>query len=133
MTPLFVALVSFCFSMTVGVMWEFFEFAADRYFLFDMQKDRVVDVISSVELNEKEENKVKVIDDKEKTIIYTKDKEQIVIEDGYLELGVIDTMKDLFVNFIGAIVFSIFEYLYVINRDKYKVLEKIIPKVKRDL
>ena len=132
LSPLFLSLVAFCFSMTVGVMWEFFEFAADRYFLFDMQKDRVVDVISSVELNEKEENKVKVIDDIEKTIIYTKDKEQIVIEDGYLELGVIDTMKDLFVNFIGAIVFSIFGYLYVINRDKYKVLEKIIPKVKRD-
>ena len=114
-------------------MWEFFEFAADRYFLFDMQKDRIVDVVSSVKLNEKEENKVEVIDDIEKTIIYTKDKEQIVIEGGYLELGVIDTMKDLFVNFIGAIVFSIFGYLYVINRDKYKVLEKIIPKVKRDL
>ena len=81
LSPLFLSLVAFCFSMTVGVMWEFFEFAADRYFLFDMQKDRVVDVVSSVELNEKEENKVKVIDDIEKTIIYTKDKEQIVIED----------------------------------------------------
>lgn len=66
LSPLFLSLVAFCFSMTVGVMWEFFEFAADRYFLFDMQKDRVVDVISSVELNEKEENKVKVIDDIEK-------------------------------------------------------------------
>ena len=113
-------------------MWEFFEFTADRYFLFDMQKDRVVDVVSSVSLNDKNENKVEIIDNIDKTIIYTKDNEQIVIEDGYLELGVIDTMKDLFVNFIGAVVFSIFGFLYVINREKYKGLEKIIPRVKRD-
>ena len=132
LSPLFLSLVAFCFSMTVGVMWEFFEFTADRYFLFDMQKDRIVDVVSSVELNEENENKTIIIDDIEKTIIYTKDNEQIVIEDGYLELGLIDTMKDLFVNFIGAAVFSIFGYLYVINREKYKGLEKIIPRVKRD-
>ena len=67
-----------------------------------------------------------------KGIIYTKDNKSFVIEDGYLELGVIDTMKDLFVNFIGAVVFSIFGYLYVINREKYKGLESIIPRVKRD-
>lgn len=132
LSPLFLSLVAFCFSMTVGVMWEFFEFAADRYFMFDMQKDRIVEKISSTKLNEENKNEVVIIDDIEKTIIYTKDNEQIVIENGYLELGVIDTMKDLFVNFIGAVVFSIFGYLYVINREKYKGLEKIIPRVKRD-
>lgn len=130
LSPIFLSLVAFCFSMTVGVMWEFFEFAADRYLLLDMQKDRVVDVISTVSFNN--ENKVEVIKDIEKTIIYTKDNNQIVIEDGYLELGVIDTMKDLFVNFIGATVFSIFGYLYVKNREKYKGLERVIPRVKRD-
>jgi glyoxylase-like metal-dependent hydrolase (beta-lactamase superfamily II) len=83
-------------------------------------------------LNDEIKNEVVTIDDIEKTIIYTKDNKQIIIENGYLELGVIDTMKDLFVNFIGAVVFSIFGYLYVINREKYKGLEKIIPQVKRD-
>lgn len=132
LSPLFLSLVAFCFSMTVGVMWEFFEFAADRYFLFDMQKDRVVNVISSVTLNEHQENKVEIVDNIDKTVIYTKDNDKIVIEGGYLELGIIDTMKDLFVNFIGAVVFSIFGYLYVINREKYKGLENVIPRVKRD-
>lgn len=132
LSPIFLTLVAFCFSMTVGVLWEFFEFAADRYLLFDMQKDRVVDVVSSVSLNDENENKTVVIKDIDKTIIYTKDNKSFVIEDGYLELGVIDTMKDLFVNFIGAVVFSIFGYLYVINREKYKGLESIIPRVKRD-
>ena len=132
LSPLFLSLVAFCFSMTVGVMWEFFEFTADRYLSLDMQKDRVVEKISSTKLNDEIKNEVVTIEDIEKTIIYTKDNKQIIIENGYLELGVIDTMKDLFVNFIGAVVFSIFGYLYVINREKYKGLEKIIPKVKRD-
>ncbi|MBO5120288.1 MAG: hypothetical protein J6C28_01200 [Bacilli bacterium] len=132
LSPLFLSLVAFCFSMTVGVMWEFFEFSADRYLSLDMQKDRVVEKISSTKLNDENKNEVVTINDIEKTIIYTKDNKQIVIENGYLELGIIDTMKDLFVNFIGAVVFSIFGYLYVINREKYKGLEKIIPQVKRD-
>ena len=132
LSPLFLSLVAFCFSMTVGVMWEFFEFSADRYLSLDMQKDRVVEKISSTKLNDENKNEVVTINDIEKTIIYTKDNKQIVIENGYLELGIIDTMKDLFVNFIGAVVFSIFVYLYVINREKYKGLEKIIPQVKRD-
>lgn len=31
---------------------------------------------------------------------------------GYLDIGLIDTMKDLFVNFIGAVVFSVIGYFY---------------------
>ena len=132
LSPIFLSLVAFCFSMTIGIAWEFIEFAADRYLLLDMQKDRVVEKISSVELNKDDKNKPEIINDIEKTIIYTKDNKQIIIEGGYLELGIIDTMKDLFVNFIGATIFSIFGYLYIINREKYKNLEKIIPRAKRN-
>ena len=32
LSPLFVALTSFCFSMTIGVLWEFFEFGMDYFF-----------------------------------------------------------------------------------------------------
>ena len=56
LTPVFVALVSFCFSMTIGVLWEFGEFAADRFLLKDMQKDRIIQTISSKEIGNKEEN-----------------------------------------------------------------------------
>lgn len=37
---------------------------------------------------------------------------------GYLDVGIIDTMKDLFVNFIGAVVFSTIGYFYVKGRGK---------------
>ena len=53
LSPIYVALVAFCFSMTVGVCWEFFEFGADSILRTDMQNDRIVSSISSVELNEK--------------------------------------------------------------------------------
>ena len=61
-SPYFVAFFAFCFSMTVGVMWEFFEFSMDWFFGLDMQKDWIVPDI----------------------------------------IGIVDTMKDLIVNFIGA-------------------------------
>lgn len=134
LSPLFLSLVAFCFSMTVGVLWEFYEYASDRYFLLDMQKDRIVQVISSVELNEENKNVPVVLKDITKTdIYYNNDKDKLTIEGGYLELGINDTMKDLFVNFIGAVVFSILGYLYVKNRDEYKILEKFIPRFNKKL
>ena len=131
MTPGFVALVAFTFSMTVGVIWEFVEFGADHYFYQDMQKDRIVSTISSVKINPTGENVPVVLKDITKTIIYSNNGNEITtIDNGYLDIGIIDTMKDLFVNFIGAIVFSILGYMYIINRDGYKFLENILPKKK---
>ena len=132
MTPGFVALVAFSFSMTVGVMWEFAEFAVERYLVKDMQKDRIVNRISSVKINENNENEPIIIEDINKIEIYSNNNKDIyTIEGGYLELGLIDTMKDLFVNFIGAIIYSILGYLYIKNRDDYKFAERFIPRLKK--
>ena len=46
---------------------------------------------------------------------------------GYLDIGLIDTMNDLIVNFIGAIVFSIFGYIYTKNKGKGKFVSCFIP------
>ena len=67
------------------------------------------------------------VKDIEKTEIYSKDGTVLTIEKGYLDIGLIDTMKDLFVNFIGAIVFSIIGFLYIRNREKYRFAEGFIP------
>lgn len=133
LSPAFVALVAFCFSMTIGVLWEFFEFGADQLLRFDMQKDRIVQNISTVTLEPEGKNIPVKIDDIEKTIIYSTENgetKETVIQGGYLDIGIIDTMKDLIVNFIGAIIFSIIGYFYIHNRDKYKFAENFIP-VKR--
>lgn len=135
MSPIFVVLVAFCFSMTIGVMWEFFEFGADQILRYDMQKDVIVDTISTVKLDPEGKNKAVIVDNIEKTIIQSKDKEgnikETIIEGGYLDLGVDDTMQDLIVNFIGALVFSILGLLYIKNRDTYKFAENFIPVMRK--
>lgn len=135
LSPIFVALVAFCFSMTIGVLWEFFEFGADTFVKTDMQKDRIVSSISSVTLEPEGKNIAVTLNDIDKTMIYSKDTNgnDIVttIENGYLDIGINDTMKDLIVNFIGAVTFSIIGFLYIRNRDGYKFVELFIPKKKR--
>ena len=48
---------------------------------------------------------------------------------GYIDIGLIDTMKDLLVNFIGAVVFSVIGFFYVKSRGKGKFASQFIPKV----
>ncbi len=130
MSPLFVAFVAFCFSMTVGVVWEFFEFFMDYFTLTDMQKDRMVLDISSVLLNPTGLNDEIVIKGIESTTLNLTDGSTYLIEGGYLDIGIIDTMKDLFVNLIGAIVFSIIGYFYIIGRNNGVFAKKFIPQLK---
>ncbi len=131
MSPAFVAVVAFCFSMTIGVVWEFFEFSMDSFMLTDMQKDTVVSTISTVELNEKRENVPVVIKNIEKTVVTGEingEKTETVIENGYLDIGIADTMKDLIVNCIGALVFSVIGVLYIKGRSKFA--KSFIPQMK---
>ena len=79
-------------------------------------------------LNANKENVPVVVKDIIKTQIYSKDGSVMTIEDGYLDIGLIDMMKDLFVKFLGAVVFSVIDFLYIQNREKYKFAEGFIPK-----
>lgn len=124
LSPIFVSIVAFCFSMTIGVIWEFFEYGMDKYFNFDMQKDTYVDKINTVIFNDK--NEVYTYGPIEHTIIYNKKNDEIKYIEGYLDIGLNDTMEDLWVNFIGAFVYSIFGYLYIVNKEKYKLVEKFM-------
>ena len=51
LSPVYLAVVAFCFSMTIGVLWEFFEFGMDFFLGTDMQKDTVIHAIHSVSLD----------------------------------------------------------------------------------
>ena len=126
LSPIYLAFTAFCFSMTVGVLWEFCEFATDQLFLKDMQKDFVVRQFASVTLDKTNQQIPVPVKGITKTIIETKSGKEYVIEGGYLDIGIIDTMKDLIVNFIGAVVFSIIGYLYVKGRDKTGIAKKLI-------
>ncbi len=125
LSAVFVALVAFCFSMTIGVVWEFFEYGMDSLFDTDMQKDTYIQQVSSVELNPSGENvpvivgieNVKINDD---------------VWQGYLDIGLIDTMNDLFVNFIGALIYSIMGYFYIKNRTKGNLIRRFMLAFKDD-
>lgn len=118
LSPFYLAMVAFCFSMTIGVIWEFIECAGDLFFGQDMQKDFIVTYFNSVTLDPTHSQQVIHVRNITDTVIHTASGQTYTIEGGYLDIGILDTMKDLFVNFIGAICFSAFGYFYVKKRGK---------------
>ena len=134
LSPVYLAVVAFCFSMTIGVLWEFFEFSMDQLFLLDMQKDTVANSIGSVMLDPTGGNHPVSIKHITDVIVVTADgAQQSLGLGGYLDIGIIDTMKDLFVNFIGAVVFSTIGFFYVKNRGKGKFAPQFIPTLVDDV
>lgn len=127
LSPLFTAIVAFCFSMTIGVIWEFFEFGMDHILGFDMQKDTIIHTIRSVMLDPAGGNNVAEIGNITSVVVQGKD----LGLGGYLDIGLIDTMKDLMVNFIGAVVFSVIGYFYVKNRGRGRVVGRFVPRKKK--
>ena len=132
LSPAFMGIVAFCFSMTIGILWEFFECIMDQFFLLDMQKDMIINSVSTVMLDPTGGNRPIVIRDITDVILISGG-EQIHLDlGGYLDIGLLDTMKDLWVNFIGAVAFSVIGYFYVKSRGKGFFARRFIPQVKAD-
>ncbi len=123
LSPFFVGLVSFCFSMTIGVLWEFFECSMDMFFGKDMQKDTWLESFNSVAINPDGLN-VPVHVEVESVDVNG------MVWDKYLDIGLYDTMHDLFVNFIGAVVFSALGIIYIKSRGK-GIVAKFIPTMRK--
>lgn len=119
LSPVYLVIVAFCFSMTIGVIWEFFEFSMDALFGMDLQRDTVIQTVNSRLLEP----------------FSTTDIQNVTIDgrtlniNGYLDIGLIDTMKDMFVNLIGALVFSVFGFFYA-KKQANDSIENLIPKKK---
>ena len=129
LSPVYLAVVAFCFSMTIGVLWEFFEFSMDFFLGTDMQRDTVVHAIHSSALDVTRSNKVVTIPDIQDVVING----QSLGLGGYLDIGIIDTMKDLFVNFIGAVVFSVTGFFYARSKGaKRTPAQSFVPSKKTE-
>lgn len=132
LSPVYLAIVAFCFSMTVGVLWEFFEYLGDVFLGLDMQKDTVIHAIRTVELDPTRSNTVVALKDIADVILVHGDGTQTALGlGGYLDVGLNDTMKDLIVNFLGAAVFSVIGYFYVKQKGKGRFAARFIPRVLR--
>lgn len=134
LSPVFMAIIAFCFSMTAGTLWEFFEFFIDMTCGTDMQKDTIVSHINSIlvansalppgELTTKPEIVRGIVG----TILVLEDGTQVALPvSGYVDIGLIDTIKDMFVNFIGALIFSVIGYFYIKNRGEGRFAKHFVP------
>lgn len=121
--PLFMAITAFCFSMTIGVMWEFFEFGVDNLCHLDMQKDTVINAISSTYLDPTQTNQCVQLTQITDVAV---NGESLGVG-GYLDIGLYDTMQDLFVNFVGAFIFSVLGFFYAKSENAKSVVEGLIP------
>ena len=126
LSPIFIVVLSFSFSMTIGVLWEIFEFSVDMLLKTDMQKDTIIHNIFSVKITP--DGSVGGIQNIDNVTI---DGYELPLQ-GYLDIGLIDTMKDLIVNIIGAILFSIFGYFYIKKRGKKSFACNFIPVLKNE-
>ena len=123
MSPAYCAVAAFCFSMTIGVFWEFFEFAMDYFFRMDMQKDTVIHAFASTHLDPTASNIAVQVRNIQTTAVNG----QLLPINGYLDIGLFDTMEDLFVNFIGALVFSVLGFFHMKHKGKSKIASRFIP------
>ncbi len=130
LTPFYLTLVAFCFSMTIGVLWEFFECGMDLLFNVDMQKDFIVQQFGTITLDPAQNGAVVLVKDITRTVIETGSGETYVIDGGYLDIGILDTMKDLLVNLIGAVVFSAIGYVSLKTSKQSKIAENLMIKPK---
>ncbi len=126
LSPLFLAIVAFCFSMTIGVLWEFFEWGVDIFLHTDMQKDTVIHSITSVLLDPTANNIPVTIEGIQEVVVG----DAPLRLGGYVDIGLHDTMQDLLVNFFGAAIFSVIGYFYVKTRGTGKFAVHFIPRLK---
>ena len=123
LSPAFLAVVAFCFSMTIGALWEIFEFSVDNLLMKDMQKDTVISRITSVTLDPTRSNFPITISGITDAAV---NGESLGLG-GYLDIGLYDTMEDLIVNMIGALIFSVGGFFQQKKRHRSKMAEYFAP------
>ena len=128
LSPLYLSLVAFCFSMTVGVFWEFFEFGADQIFHTDMQKDTYLSEIYTVTLDGLSNNAIVSLEKIDEMSIRSGNGETTVLH-SYLDIGLVDTMEDLIVNCVGAFCFSVIGFFFLKNKGKGRIAGQFIPRL----
>lgn len=93
----------FSFAMMCESIWEIFEFSTDRLLKTDMQKDTIINEITSCYLSEdKDTPTTMVVDNVVVNNISFTDK-----YNGYLDIGLYDTISDMSCALLGALIFII--------------------------
>lgn len=104
------ALFALFFSITVSCVWEFIEYGVDSVFMTDMQVDTVVTNLNSYYFGDGV-GVVGSIEDIESVIVNG----QLLEINGYLDIGLHDTMHDMLVETLGGVIICTF-YLIMGNK-----------------
>ena len=121
-------LCGFCFSLAISVLWEFYEFFCDTYLGKDMQKDTFISWIQSYKISDNPLSEVGRIDGITGVIIQTSSGD-FNLTQGYLDIGLVETMKDMLVETAGALVYCI---AYAIDKGKYTAFKYLPKQDKKD-
>ena len=89
-------------SISIATVWEFYEYTCDMYLGSDMQADTIINVINT------KINHTDGLVDSFVNITETVVNGQSLGVQGYLDIGVIDTIRDLTIETVGALVFIVY-------------------------
>lgn len=90
-------LFSIGFCMLISILWEVYEFTCDNLMHnFDMQEDTLIHHFHSFVLHDPYDHLHTVeVDGIAKTVLYDNDGNVLLTLDGYLDIGLLDTMMDI--------------------------------------
>jgi len=115
------AIFAVCFSVTISVMWEFFEFSADSLVGTDMQHDTVITSVESYLLGE-QIGEIGRLDGIESVIV---NGTELPVK-GYLDIGLIDSMTDMLFETLGAVIVG---GIHILDKGKHPVFISTSKKV----
>lgn len=119
--------MGFIFSLAVGLVWELFEYGCAALVGPDMQEDTLISSFNSYFLSGTHKEAIE-IDNITHTLIFYGNNQQLLL-DGYLDIGLYDTLNDMLVCFLGAIAYLI---LFPISRWKCKSIYKLLcPRIEK--
>lgn len=124
------ALMGFVFSLAVAGVWEFIEFGMDSVFGTDMQKDTLLSSMRPSyllgEILGLPEGTIGPTQEIVTTVITNADGTTSVITGGYLDIGLIDSMHDMLIETLGALIYTA---IYIIGKGEKFVFVPVEKKL----
>lgn len=108
------AVFALCFSIAISVVWEFVEFGSDQLLHSDMQDDTVITALHSYLLGDT----LGIAGSIEQIGTVVIDGVPLPVE-GYIDIGLIDTMLDMLLECVGALAMCA---VYLIDEGKHPAI-----------
>ena len=109
------AIFALCFSVAIAVLWEFCEFGADTFLGMDMQDDTVIHGLTSYLLGDSLGVTGSILNIQSVSV-----NGLLLPVDGYIDIGLIDTMLDMLLETVGAIAACM---IILLDKDRHPIIQ----------